>query len=92
VSDLLTKGSIELTQDSGFTSHLFCIPKKMGDLQLVLNLCPLNAYVQQTSFKMEMMEAVCHLINKNDYLTSLDLKDAFHHIPIHPHSCHFLQF
>jgi len=92
VSDLISKGSIELATHSGFMSRLFCIPKKTGDLRPVLNLRPLNAYITPQTFKMETMEMVCRLINKDDYLTSLDLQDAFHHIPIHPHSCHYLQF
>lgn len=41
---------------------------------------------------MEMILHVCHLINPNDYLTSIDLHDAFLHIPIHPSSQQFLQF
>lgn len=45
VSTLLTKGSIELVTSPGFSSHLFCIPKKTGDLHPVLNLQPLNVYI-----------------------------------------------
>jgi len=92
VSDLLQKGSIELARGLGFTSHLFCIPKKDGDLQPVLNLKPLNRFVQPQAFKMETIKVVCQLISKNDFLTSLDLQDVFHHILIHPASHRFLQF
>jgi len=87
VCNLISKGSIELATQPGFTSCLFCIPKKNGELHPVLNLQPLNTYIRPQSFKMETMEMVCHLINKDDYLTSLDLQDAFHHIPVHVHSC-----
>ncbi|KAF8958534.1 hypothetical protein BGZ46_001946 [Entomortierella lignicola] len=45
VSDLLRKGSIEPTTSPGFSSRLFCIPKKTGDLRPVLNLRKLNEYV-----------------------------------------------
>lgn len=92
VCDLLMKGSIEETDQPGFMSHLFCIPKKTRDLRPVLNLRPLNAYIAPHPFKMETLESVCHLINKGDYLTSLDLQDAFHHVLIHPHSQCYLQF
>lgn len=38
VSTLLEKGSIELATSPGFSSHLFCITKKTGNLCPVLNL------------------------------------------------------
>jgi len=41
---------------------------------------------------MESMKQVCALINKNDYMTSIDLSDAFLHILMHPSSRKFLQF
>ncbi|KAG0010049.1 hypothetical protein BGZ82_003716, partial [Podila clonocystis] len=56
VCDLISKGSIELATQPGFTSRLFCIPKKNGELRPVLNLRPLNTYITLQSFKMETME------------------------------------
>ena len=35
---------------------------------------------------------VCNIINRKDYLTSIDLQDAFLHILIHPSSRKYLQF
>lgn len=92
VSTLLEKGSIELATSPGFSSRLFCIAKKTGDLRPVLNLRPLNAYIAPRHFKMETLGAITSAIEKNDYLTSLDLQDAFHHILIHPDSRRYLQF
>jgi hypothetical protein len=92
VSALLTKGAIEFASGPGFTSPLFVIPKKTGDLRPVLNLRALNRFLPTRHFKMETIQHVCHLINRNDYLTSIDLSDAFLHVPIHPESRRFLQF
>jgi len=92
VSDLLTKGAIEYGSGSGFTSQMFVIPKKTGDLRPVLNLRALNQFLPTRPFKMETVQHVCHLLNKNDFLTSIDLRDAFLHVPIHPSSHRFLQF
>jgi hypothetical protein len=89
---LLDKKAIEPAMAAGFRSRLFTIVKKTGDLRPVLNLRPLNQYVTQESFKMETTKTVCSLIQKNDYLTSIDLKDAFLHVPISPSHRHFLQF
>jgi hypothetical protein len=41
---------------------------------------------------METMKAVCNLINKGDYMTSIDLQDAFLHVLIHSSSRKYLQF
>lgn len=92
VSALLTKGAIECASGPGFTSPLFVIPKKTGDLRPVLNLRALNQFLPVQHFKMETIQHVCHLINPKDYLTSMDLSDAFLHVPIHPSSRRYLQF
>jgi hypothetical protein len=41
---------------------------------------------------METISQVVHLIKRNDFLTSIDLRDAFLHVPIHPLSRRYLQF
>jgi hypothetical protein len=92
VFDLLSKGAIEYGSGSGFTSPLFVIPKKTGDLRPVLNLRRLNEFLPKIPFKMETVQQICLLLNKGDYLTSIDLRDAFLHVPIHPSSRRFLQF
>lgn len=92
VSALLDKGSIELATSTGFSSRLFCIPKKSGDLRPVLNLRLLNAFIAPRHFKMENLKIVTASLEKGDYLTSLDLQDAFHHVLIHPRSRKYLQF
>ncbi|KAG2222337.1 hypothetical protein INT45_009810 [Circinella minor] len=76
----------------GFWSHLFLLPKKDGGLRPVLNLRPLNQYLPTIHFKMESWPTITNMIQPGDYLTSIDLKDAFHHIAIHPIHRHLLQF
>lgn len=92
VSNLLSKGAVEFASGPGFTSPLFVIPKKTGDLRPVLNLRALNQFLLTQHFKMETIQHVCHLINPKDFLTSIDLSDAFLHIPIHPSAHRYLQF
>ncbi|KAG1040245.1 hypothetical protein G6F43_012326 [Rhizopus delemar] len=91
---LLKKQAIEpaLSTTSGFQSTLFVIPKKDGGLRPVLNLKPLNQHLPVQHFKMETMKTITQLLHPGDYLTSIDLKDAFHHIAIHPASRHPLRF
>ena len=92
VSDLMAKGAIEYASGPGFTSPLFTIPKKTGELRPVLNLRALNQFLPSKHFKMETIQHVCQLINPGDYLTSIDLRDAFLHVPMHQSSRKFLQF
>jgi hypothetical protein len=41
---------------------------------------------------METLKSICHSLKPNDFLTSIDLRDAFLHVPIHPQSQKYLQF
>ena len=94
ITTLLQKQAIEpvLSSTPGFQSTLFVIPKKDGGLRPVLNLKPLNQHLPVQHFKMETMKTITQLLQPGDYLTSIDLKDAFHHIAIHPASRHLLRF
>ena len=88
VLKLLEKGAIVKAQhcQGEFISNLFLVPKKTGDLRLVINLKPLNYFVVKRHFKMETTETINvarELINSNDYLASVDLSDAYFSIPIH---------
>lgn len=92
VLSLLHKRAIEEATGPGFYSQLFTVPKKTGDLRPVLNLRPLNRYIQPRSFKMETLRQICHLIKKGDYMTPIDLSDAFLHVLIHPSYRKYLRF
>ena len=91
---MLSKKAIEEVHPNsyGFRSRLFTVPKKTGDLRPILNLRPLNQFIPQRHFKMETLKQVCTMINQGDYLTSIDLTDAFMHVLVHQSSRRFLQF
>lgn len=94
IIQLLTKRAIESVSPSTarFRSQLFTIPKKTGDRRPVLNLRPLNRFVQPRHFTMETLKTTCQIINQGDYLTSIDLCDAFLHVLVHKTSRKYLQF
>ena len=52
----------------------------------VIELSHLNEFVQLTRFKMETVASVLLSVREGDFLASLDLKDAYFQIPIHPSS------
>ena len=59
-----------------FLSNQFPIPKKGDELRPVINLKPLNHFVEYHHFKMEGLSSLLVLINPNDYMITMDLKDA----------------
>ena len=75
-----------------FLSNIFLVPKKTGDVRPVINLKPLNVFVQKIHFKMENINTALHTIAPGDYLVSLDLKDAYFSIPIFKPHRKFLRF
>lgn len=79
-------------QTPGFSSRMFVIPKRSGGHRPVFNLRALNQFVVTSHFKMETLQQVVKLIQPNDYLTSIDLSDAFLHILVHQHSRLYLRF
>ena len=81
---LLTKGAIRKVTSCPyeFISNIFLVPKKTGDLHPVINLKPLNQFVQRIHFKMENIQMVMNFVSPGDYMVSLDLKDAYFSVPI----------
>ena len=51
-----------------------------------------NNYVKKTKFHMETIRTVLAAVRKDDWMVSVDLQDAYLHVPIHPKSRKFLRF
>ena len=94
VQSLLAKGAIEPAPlpSPGFYSRLFIVMKASGAWRPVIDLCLLNLGVQQTSFKLETLQSVLLSMRPGDCMVSLDLKDAYLQVPLHPESRKFLRF
>ena len=86
ISSLLIKEVVEPVpyhlRGTGFYCNLFLVPKKSGGFRPVLNLKPLNPYVQRKGFKLDSIRSVKNTLQRGDFATSLDLQDAYLHIPI----------
>ena len=94
VETLLTKGAITQVSPSkeGFFSRLFLVPKKGGSFRPVIDLSFLNKFVENSHFQMENISCLKTVLQRGDYMTTLDLKDAYLSVPIHRDSQKFLQF
>ena len=83
---MLTKQAIEPVVNigsEGFYSRLFLVPNKTGDWRPVIDLSALNNIVECPTFKMDTPELVRAILQTGMWTTSIDLKDAYFHIPIH---------
>lgn len=94
IQDLILKRAIVQINDSPnlCLSPIFVIPKSSGDLRVILNLKEFNLYLATQHFRMETLSVILPQLAANDWAVSIDLKDAYLHIPIHPGSRRFLGF
>jgi len=75
-----------------FISYLFLVQKKDGSHCPVINLKPLNGFVQKQHFKMEGSSMVKDLPQPGDWMCSLDLKDAYLLVSIAKEHRKYLRF
>ena len=89
IENLLNKRAVERVQNPetpGFYSRIFLVPKKNGKFRLILDLSLLNSYIEKQAFKMETVKSVRQAMRLNDWAVSIDLTDAYLHVPIHRQS------
>lgn len=79
--------------DGQFISRIFLVPKRdPGSYRLVINLKHLNEFVISPHFKIENYKHVESLIERDFYMATIDLVDAYHAIPVHPDHQKYLRF
>ena len=94
INKLMKKGAINPVHPTptGFYSGLFLVPKKGGSFRPVIDLSHLNKFIANEHFQMENLMCIKHLLNVNEYMVKLDLKDAYLTVGVHPESQKFLRF
>lgn len=94
ISRLLDIGAITTCshENGEFISNIFSRPKPDGRIRVILNLKPLNEFLVYEHFKMEHLNFVTELIYGDEWLCSVDLKDAYFAIPIHKSCWRYLKF
>ena len=75
---LFRKKVIEKVKFNKYTSRLFSVPKKHSEeMRTILDLSPLNQYIQLASFKMLTLKEVRLQLPPGAWTVSIDLKDGF---------------
>jgi hypothetical protein len=77
---------------SGFYSTFFLVAKKNGKMRPVINLRSLNSYLKKTHFKMDTLNKVINIMKPKDWALSIDLSDAYLHVPLFPKHRQYLRF
>ena len=93
-SGLVEVGAVELAPlpSPGFYSRLFVVWKTSGSWRPVIDLSVLNTYVDVSHFRMETIQSVLLSVQPGDWMASIDLKEAYLQVPVHPESRPFLRF
>ena len=79
-------------QQPGFLNRLFLVPKKGGTWRPVIDLSSLNKVLMIPSFRMETAGEILSSVREGEWLTSLDLTDAYFHVPIRMRCRKYLRF
>ena len=93
IQSLLSKNAIERVENVkslGFYSRLFLVPKPHQRWRPVIDLSRLNTFLHVEKFKMETPESIRTSLVPGEWVSSIDLSDAYLHIPIHPNSRKYL--
>lgn len=71
---------------------VFVVDKKGGGKRPVINATPLNDWVRAPHFKMEGIPTVEAIVQRDDWMLTLDIAKAYVHLPLHPEAQEYLCF
>ena len=92
---LINKNAVEPVENQnslGFYNRLFLVPKPNNRWRPILDLSTWNTFLNTESFKMETPETIRTSLQAGEWVTSIDFKDAYFHIPIHSQSRKYMRF
>ena len=92
---LIDKNAVEPLSNQtslGFYNRLFLVPKPNNKWRPILDLSNRNQFLKVEKFKMETPETIRTSLLQAEWVTSVDFKDAYFHIPIQEQSRKYLRF
>ena len=91
---LIAKGAVELAPlpSPGFSSRRFLVWKTSGSWRPVIDLSLLNCFVDISHCRLVPIQSVLMSVRQGDWMASVDLREAYPQVPVHPESRRFLRF
>ena len=91
---LVAKSAVELAPlpSLGFYSRLFVVWKTSGSWRPIIDLSILNSFVDVSHLRVETIQSVLLSVRQGDWMASIDLKEAYLQVSVHPNSRRFLRF
>ena len=91
---LIAKGAVGLAPlpTPGFSSRLFVVWKPSGSWRPVIDMSLFNRFMDFSHFRLETIQSVLMSVRQGDWVASVDLREAFLQVPVHPQSRRFLRF
>ena len=83
VSQTIEEEEVMDTTSPGYYSRLFLVPKPDGSFRPIIDLKKLNQFLIVPSFKMETLFSIIAALQPQEWITEIDLKNAYHHILVH---------
>ena len=88
----IDRGCVSVVCDRPSCVHdIFCVPKEGGGARAIVDCskptgCSVNSHTDQVSvkFRYKSVDNVAELMERGDYLSTVDIKDAYRAIAIHP--------
>ena len=85
VKNLLKKGYVT-PSFSPWASPVLVVVKKDGTYRMCIDYRKLNAHTKKDAYPLPRIEDCLELCREAIWMTIFDLRDAYHHIPVHPDS------
>ena len=92
---LITKSAVELAPLPSLGFYCIASIRSVEDLRVLEtrhDLSTLNLFVDVSNFRMETIQSVILSVCQGDWMASIDLKEAYLQVPVHPDSRRFLWF
>lgn len=93
VAGLLEKGAIAIAHTAPVVVSPLAVIARRGKNRLVLDLSELNRHLRPAPpFKYETIAAASDVFQQGDWMFSVDLEAAYHHVDMHPSAWKYLGF
>ena len=85
--DLIRRGAVIRGEANICASPITVVPKKDGKLRICVDYTALNKYTRPLSYPLPRIDTLPEKIpDGTQFFTTLDLKEAYYSLPIHPNS------